>query len=490
MKRLIAIVAAFAALLLAAGCGSSSSGSATEDALSFMPKGAPLVGTIDTDPNGAQWQQVNKLLAKFPFAGQIKTQIKQSFNSSTALDFDRDLKPVFGNEAVFAVPTVAALRSSGRSGLFALKASDEEKASAFIQKDATKTGNFEGTDIFKERSSTFLALKDGVIVAAGSLADLQAALKRHAAGPHMTQADLDSSIAGVSGDSLVKVGVNAQQLIGTSSSASAARARKIKWIAALRSVGFSLAAQPDGLQSNLRATTSGGLSPQDLPLSSGAQSAPVVRRASDVGFGLRNVAQVLRFAETAGLATDPKGYGDYRKRKARFGKVLGVDVDRDLVSQLQGNASVSVGLDGGFAVRSALRDPKAFTATLKKIVPRLPKTQKGKHLGVAVPKRPNGFYAVATPKGKRYVFAVIGGRFVLATDPARAAQFATQSATPVPGVKGSFVTALDARAIASQLAAKRGQSAAAVVTGALGEFVGSVESETSGLTGSFKLYVK
>jgi len=111
-------------------------------------------------------------------------------------------------------------------------------------------------------------------------------------------------------------------------------------------------------------------------------------------------------------------------------------------------------------------------------------------VGVAVPKRPNGFYALATAKGKKYVFAVIGGKFVLATDPGRAAQVAGQSAAPVPGAKGSFVTATDTRALVNALAKRRGQGQAALLTSALGDFVGSIESETSGMTGHFKLTIK
>src|SRR3954462_12677271 len=114
MRRSVTVVAAaLAAALIASGCGNSESGNATEDALSFMPKDAPVVITLDTDPNGDQWKQVNQLVGKFPFAGQVKAQLKQSFNQSSKLDFDKDLKPILGNQLIFAVPTTQALQSSG-----------------------------------------------------------------------------------------------------------------------------------------------------------------------------------------------------------------------------------------------------------------------------------------------------------------------------------------------------------------------------------------
>jgi hypothetical protein len=491
MKRVIVIVAALTAALIAAGCGSTSSGGATGDALSFMPKDAPVVATVDTDPNGDQWKQVNKLLAKFPFAGQVKAQAKQGFNQSSKLDFDKDVKPLLGNDLVFIVPTVQALRANNTPVVFALKAKDQGKASDFIKNDANKVSSFEGTDIYKELGNTYLALKDGVLVFAQSAPDLQAALKRHGGSDHMTQADLDTRLAGLSGDALLKAGVNVEQVIAQSPDPSARQARKIPWVGALRTVGVSFAAKPDGFDEQFKATTEGSLSPEQLPLASGSQSAPVVRRANDIGFGLRNLAQTIKFGEAAMQATDPKGYATYRQRKQRLGKVLGINLDRDVISQFQGDASLSVGLDGGFAVRSSLRDPAAFRATLKKAAPKLTKAAKGEHVGVAVPSKPNGFSALATASGKKYVFAVIGDKFVLATDAARAGQFAAQSAAPVPGAKGSLVMAMDTRSIANQIAQKQGQSAAAgLLTAALGDFIGSVESEASGLTGSFKLNIK
>jgi hypothetical protein len=107
-----------------------------------------------------------------------------------------------------------------------------------------------------------------------------------------------------------------------------------------------------------------------------------------------------------------------------------------------------------------------------------------------VPSKPDGFYALATASGKKYVFGVVNGKFVFATDAARAAQFAGESATPVPGANGSVTMAADARTLANDVAKRQGQAAAGLFTGALGDVVGSVESETSGLSGSFKLNVK
>ena len=487
MKRWILSAVALVAALVVAGCGGGGgSGNATEDALSFMPKDAPVVITLDTDPNGGQWKQVNQLVSKFPFAGQVKSQIKQSFSQSAKLDFDKDVKPILGNELVFTVPTVQGLQQSNTPVFGALHVNDAGKASDFVKKDARKVGTIDGTDVYKETGDTYIAVKDGTILIGNTQQDIQAALKRHD-GDHMTQGDLDNLLAGISGDALLKVGVNAQQAIANSPNS--AKARKVKWVNGLRTVGISVASASDGLVVNFKANTQ-GVSEADLPLASGTQSAPVVRRASDVGFGVRNLAQLVTFSENASQVSNPAGYKRFQKQKAQINKKLGIDLDKDVIQQFQGDASISVGTDGGFAARSDLKDPNAFRATLRKAAPKLGKALKGQHVGVSVPKSPSGFYGLATAKGKKYVFAATGDKFVLATDAARAAQFATQSATAVPGAKGSLVMAADTRALVNQVAQRQGQSAVGVVTGALGDLIGSLETETSGMTGSFKLNIK
>src|SRR4051812_39012354 len=113
MNRSALTLIALAVALLAAGCGSNkTSGNATDDALSFVPKQAPIVVSINTDPNGGQWKNVDKLLSKFPGSGAIKAQLKQSISSSSGgkLDYDRDVKPILGNDLVVSAPSTAAAR--------------------------------------------------------------------------------------------------------------------------------------------------------------------------------------------------------------------------------------------------------------------------------------------------------------------------------------------------------------------------------------------
>src|SRR3954469_8540415 len=99
------ILVALALVATTAGCGSKASSGANGlgDALKYVPKDAPVVIAVDTDPDGDQWQQVDELIGKFPFGGTVKQQLKTSFNARTGLDFDRDVKPILGNDFVVAI---------------------------------------------------------------------------------------------------------------------------------------------------------------------------------------------------------------------------------------------------------------------------------------------------------------------------------------------------------------------------------------------------
>jgi hypothetical protein len=307
----------------------------------------------------------------------------------------------------------------------------------------------------------------------------------------MTEQDFTDALGGLKSDSLVRIAGNFQSLL---TGPQAAAARKVKWLSALRAFGVTLRAESDGIAWAFEAKTdSGGLTPQDLPLAAGAPSPPVVKRAGEVGFGMRDPAQMVNFGQQVARITSPARYGKYLRDKAKLSRQLGVNVDRDLIGQLTGNAAISVGLRGAFALRADVRDPAAASRTLKKVAPRLVKiaNSRGKRAALSAPRNGKGFYALAEPNGKKVAFGVVGKSFVVATDAARAAQFAGESPSTVAGAKGSIVISSDARALANAIAAQRGQGVAAqIVTGALGDLVGSVESETSGISGSLKLQIK
>src|SRR3954470_23712697 len=126
-RHAIGLVLALAVVALvsgAAGCGSKSSGGSLDTALSYVPKNAPVVIAIDTNPDGDQWQQVNHLLGKFPFGGQVKQQVKNAFNSRANVDYDKDIKPLLDNDMVIAI-TGPSAPGAQTPYVFAWKLNDE-----------------------------------------------------------------------------------------------------------------------------------------------------------------------------------------------------------------------------------------------------------------------------------------------------------------------------------------------------------------------------
>lgn len=63
---------------------------------------------------------------------------------------------------------------------------------------------------------------------------------------------------------------------------------------------------------------------------------------------------------------NPTAYGQFQTGKQQIQTQLGVDLDKELIQQLDGDTSVVVGVDGQFGARAELKDPKAFEATLNK----------------------------------------------------------------------------------------------------------------------------
>ncbi|MDX6476549.1 MAG: hypothetical protein QOH95_2060 [Gaiellaceae bacterium] len=485
MRRLAAALAVLA--LVATGCGSKSTSSGLDTALSYVPKDAGVVIAIDTNPDGGQWQQVDHLLGKFPFGGQVKQQAKAAFNARANLDYDKDIKPLLGNEMVYAMGQPTG-QETATPFVFAWKLKDETAARRLLQATTEKSPvTIQGLDVYGRPPTNFAVIKDGTLVVADTFDALGAALKRPS-GDHMTESEFDSGLGDLKKDSLVRATGDFQRLFRNPG---AVAARKIKWVGALKSFAFTLRADSDGIEYAFKFDTdSGGLASNDLPLASGPQSPPVVKRAGEIGFGIRNPVQIVSFAQQAASITNPKGYGKYLRDKTRLSKQLGVDVDRDLIGQLTGNASLSASVNGELAARADLRDPAAAAATLKKVAPRLVRIAKRRGKTVTLSTAGN-IYTLSQPNGKKLVFGVIGKSFVVASDAARAAQFAGESPSSVSNAKGSMVVFSDARALANAIAAKRGQGVAAqIVTSALGDLTGSVQTETDGITGSVKLQIK
>jgi hypothetical protein len=469
MRRFLSVTLLLGLLALA-GCGGGDSGSGLDAGLSVLPKDTPFAVAIDTDVSGDQWKALDKLVGRFPFSGQIKESLRRQLEqSSGGLNFDKDLKPMLGNPLVVGAASADSITGNSNNIVAAVKVKDKGKLDDLISKTKPqKTGEASGASLYKETGTVF-AVKDDLVVFANNEAQLKSALSRADGDNHMDESSFNKGLEGLPGSALMRIYADVEALL--KSDPGSADARRIKWIAALRQVGATVTAKDDGLDVDFRARTEGDLSEDDLPIASGDQAPPVIKRPGEIGLGIRDLAHIVHFGENAGQSIDPSGFGDYERAKKTIDKQLGVSLNNDLIAQLNGNVSATVALNGGFGVRADLKDPAKFEKTLAKVADVLPSFAKGAGfgtVGLSKPKAGQKFYALAQPNGGAVVFGVVSGKLVVANDAKRAAAVAAAQPADVPGASGSVTLSADAEQLVNQLLSHYGSQLGLGDLGSLG----------------------
>ncbi|HYP49162.1 MAG TPA: DUF3352 domain-containing protein [Thermoleophilaceae bacterium] len=488
-----------------AGCGGSDgeAGSALDAGLSYLSKDAPFAVAIDTDVEGDLYKALSAIIDKFPFGDQVKDSIKQQIErSQNGVSFDKDIKPMLGNPFVVGGVDARSLVSGGTGSQFvgAIRSKDKDKLEALVDKSKAKEdGEKSGAKIYTDGDGDAFAIKDDTLVVAGSRKLLENALEQSEGDDHLDEETFNEGLEGLPENALVRVYADIERLLASSSGGR--QARKIKWVGALRTAGLTAGARKNSIDVdfNLR-TDSGSLREQDLPIAPGEDSPGVVERPGEIGIGVRNASQIVRFAEAALQAVDPSSSGDFQAGKRQIEQALKVDVDRDVVAQLTGELSVNIALNGKFGVRAELKDPAAFERTLAKVADVLPDVAEGltgDKVGLAKPKSGEDFYALAQPDGDSVVFGVVDDAFVLANDPARAGLLGSASPRDVPGAKGAVVLQADAEELANGLLKRLGPQmglggifGGRLLTGPLGDLTGSIQSDTDGMRGKFRLEIE
>lgn len=489
---------ACASLLALGGCGGSSGDEAAsplDNALGYLPEDAPLVASIDTDVKGSQYEAIGKIVDKFPFGDSVRAAVRQIVEDEGG-DYE-DIEPLLGNEFVVGASNVRSLRgdSGGEDFVGAVQAKSKDKLEDAVKADKSKeAGEKNGAKMYRDDDGDAFAIKDDVLIVAGSKRLLEAALEQREADDRLTEETFEKATSDLPEDALLRVSGDLQKLLA--SDAETQEARKIKWVNALRTFGATVSFEDDKANVGFRLNTdSGSLSEKDLPLAAGASSPSIVDRAGEIAAGIKDPTQIVDFAERAGQAIDPGGYGDYAQAKRTIERQLDVDIENDLLDQLEGDMAITFAVNGKFGARSKVKDPRRFDQTLAKlgkVLPDVAESATGESVGYAKPKKGGDFYALATADGDSVVYGVVDGVFVLANDPRTAGQLSTEDTKPIAGSRGSVVVNADAAQLVQQILGQLGGAglAGAVVTGPLGDLTGSVSTETSGLTGSFTLNFK
>jgi hypothetical protein len=323
---------------------------------------------------------------------------------------------------------------------------------------------------------------------------LEGALDQRDKGDRLTRADFDKALEDLPKEALARGYADVEALL--ESDPSTADVRRVKWVGALRTFGLTAVAKDDSVRVDFNLRTEGDLGDEDLPIASGDDPPGVLRQRGEVGLGVRDLAQIVSFAEAAGQAVDPSGYGDYGAARRQIEQRFDVDIDRDLIGQLRGDTAMSFALDGKFGLRAELEDPAAFKKTLAKVADLLPRFAKGAGAGdvaIAKPKRGGDLYALGNSKGSSIVFGVVGDVFVASNDPSRAGRLAGEDPSAVSGAKGSVAIGADAEQLARAAIAGipqlglGGGLGTGLFTAPLEELNGSLSATPDGMRGNFEL---
>jgi Protein of unknown function (DUF3352) len=496
MRRFVSVMLVFGVLALAGCGGGDDSGSPLDSALSVLPRDTAFAVAIDSNLDGDQFKALDKLVAKFPFSGQIKESLRRQLEqSSGGTSFDDDIKPVLGNPIV-----VGAATAQASDVIAAMRAKDKGKLDDLVSSQKPqKTGEASGATLYRDGDTVF-AVKDDLVVFANDEAQLKSALERADGDDHFDEDTFDEGLSGLPEGALVRIYADVEALL--KSDPGSADARRIKWIAALRQAGATVTAKEDAIDVDFRARTEGDLSDEDLPIAPGDEAPPVIKRSGEIGLGIRDLAHIVQFAENAGQSIDPSGFGDYEQAKKTIDRQLGVSLDSDLIAQLNGDVSATVALNGGFGVRAELKDPAAFKKTLARVADVLPSFAEGAGfgtVGLSKPKAGQRFYALAQPDGDAVIFGVVDGVLVVANAAKRAAAVAAAEPADVPGASGSVTVSADAERLVTRILSQFGSEfgfgdlgslGVGIFTRPLGDLNGWMSASPDELRGKLTLAVE
>jgi hypothetical protein len=496
MRRLLSTAAIAACVALAvAGCGGDdNSGGPLESSLSYVPSDTPFAVAIDTDLEGDQYQSLDGILGKFPGGDAIKGLLRAQLEEGAGgVSFEEDVRPLLGNPFVVGATSVASFLGDSAEDEFvaAIQVDDADALDALIEKTKPdERGEVAGATVYED-DGTFFAVEQDRVVLAGSERQLEDALRRADGDDHLDQKAFEQSLNGLPEEALARVYVDLQALIEQDPETAAAR--RVEWVAALRTLGITASADDNSIDVDFNLRTDGDeLSDDQLPLAAGEQAPEVVERPGEVAVGVRDPGQIVRFFESAFQAVDPSGFGDYQQGKQALAARLDLDVDKDIVSQLSGGLALSVAVDGGFAARAEPRDPEAFADTVAKLARALPDLGSG--LGVTGVSRRGDFFQARLRGGGRFVFGLSDGVFVAASDARRAREMASEQPSALDGASGSVVLSADAEQLAARLLAALGpalglpdQLPTALFARPFDDLTGSIVSSTGGMTGKLSL---
>lgn len=538
----IVVVAAFLGImtlvLLGGGDddrGGTGTAAATEvldpvaEALAVLPADAPLVGTVETDATAGPMAAALETLDRIPGSEFAVAQLTELLGG---LDPEAELLPLLGNPFVFGLAEARAATGADDAtpedtasptvpGLGALRAAtvarDPDGLASLLEAQVSGGALQRGADTrgfttYVRPDGGGYALRDATFVAAGSAADLDAALTLHAratrrgasadvdGSPALTPAGLRRAFAGLPSaqDAVLRVS-GEPQVFGIASGLRA----DLPWVEALRRAAFAVAPGEEGVEVPFRLTTDPeSITDGDVPIASGpAAPSPAAAEDAAVVVAFRDLAHTLAFARRALPSVAPDTAKDLDEIEQALRRFARVDPTTEIVQKLTGTTTISTTADGARTLRAELRDPEPVADALARVqnISQLGSLAGG--IGIDVDT--GGFEVEEEDGDGRYRIlrdgdllaraAVIDDALVLTDDEAVDLEEVAQALpeSPPSGARGAFFARISAEAAGEAVIERFGlPGAARAVLGPFGDVTIRARGSTEAVTGSVTLPVR
>jgi hypothetical protein len=476
MRRLGPVALATLTVLVLAACGSSShAGSAAVNAaLSYFPQTTPFVATVDTKLPAASARALTSAENGETSSALVKAAVFSKL-AQLGINYNRDLKPLFGNPIAVGV---GGLKVSGSATpLLVAWQTDSATALAHLLTDlkgVTKTGTHDGATMYTLGPAA-LATHGALLLISDNAATISTALDRHRAGVGFSSAEYARDTQGLPSGEVSIVG-DLQSALTTPKTA---QARKVPWVAAITGYGAALNATRHAVSVRFRLNTGGRtLSAGQLPIASGGQ-APGLAGSLPIEVGLRDPAQVYAFLFDATRSTGGDAYAKLLRKERTAQTQTGVGIDSFLRS-LTGTLQVT---SNGHETIACLPVSAADTATWEKLLADPPNHNASSPLG-------DGFHRVRETDGTTVVGGVVGDELVVGHR-ATVAQEQAYAHTTATRDGGQGAVAL--RIALGPLIAENLHSApspiATKLLSAIGDLTASAQVSPQALTGTLSVQV-
>lgn len=482
-------LAAAVAIVLLAGCGSSSSPAANPvtTELSYFPANSPFVLSVQTDPQSAAVKGGQALAARFPLATFGETALMSKLDQ-LGLDYQSDIRPLFGNPVMVGANGATLTGTQSNNYLIVWVTKDSAKLADLMKKvyPSAQSTSHDGAKVYSNGGPA-AAVDDATLVFGPSTAAVDQALDRHAQSSGFTQSNYSSLVSGLPQDSLIQTFGDLTTVLHQPT---AAKARRVPWVAAFRGYGASVSAASTGLtfsyhlDTNHPDTTGASLTSAEVPFATGTAT-PALAGLLPVVAGIQNPSHIVQWVESVERVTSPVAYAKFQAREAAVRKKTGADVNT-LIGLLTGNLIVASDLRTTMA-RAQVTDANTASSTLAKLVtaPKLVFSH-----ATSVSKLGGGFYGINQPSGT-VTLGVVGNQIVVGkATPARLRAFAASPTAPATGAQGSVAFRVGLATILRVAIKQSPPQVARSILNQLGDITGWVSATTSGINGSATIAVR